>query len=179
MNATDAAAHVPDEADSRAAVRWLIRRDLDAVLRIERASYRRDFTWSREDFVLTMGLSHVIGSVVELFRPDRDPVVAGFILYAQEPRRPNEPKAQALRRYEILNLAVDPLYRGRGLGRRLVARVTHRPARRVAARIDVHEGNLTALHFFKALGWRATAVLRGAYEFDGADAIRMESRGTK
>lgn len=156
------------------ALRWLIRKDLDRVLAIERASYRRDFTWGREDFIQTLNLGHVIGTVAELYRPAREPVVAGFILYAHlyEPgtRLPGEP-----RHLEILNIAVDPLYRGRDLGRKLVARVTHKPGRHVHAQADVHEANLGALLFFRALGWRATGLLRNQYDWpDGADAVRME-----
>lgn len=146
-------------------VRWLTRRDLPRVLQIERASYRRDFTWGEEDFLAALRAGSVIGKVAEVHPEGGEPQVVGFCVHEHELHP---------RRIEVRNLAVCPLWRLRGVGRALIRGLTRRPRPRIRA--EVHEANLDAQLFFRSLGFRAIQVLRGHYDFDGADAYVMEYR---
>lgn len=145
-------------------VRWMMRGDMESVLRIERASYRRDFTWGEEDFRTALKRGSVIGKVAELLE-EAGPRVVGFCVYEHELHP---------RRLDVRNLAVCPLWRLRGVGRALLRGLTRRPRPRIRA--EVHEANLDAQLFFRAMGFRAMQVLRGHYDFDGADAYGMEYR---
>jgi ribosomal-protein-alanine N-acetyltransferase len=74
---------------------------------------------------------------------------------------------------EILNLAVAPEYRRRGIGRRLVAE-TLAVARQRGARqcwLEVRAANRTARDFYRALGFAETSRRRGYYRNPEDDAV--------
>ena len=54
---------------SRTQIRWLIRRDMDDVLAIERASFQ--FPWTEEEFLCCLRQRNCIGTVAELDHRDR------------------------------------------------------------------------------------------------------------
>ncbi|MCA9038691.1 MAG: ribosomal-protein-alanine N-acetyltransferase RimI, partial [Planctomycetaceae bacterium] len=61
---------VPDA--SRTQIRWLIRRDMDEVLTIERNSFQ--FAWNEEEFLCCLRQRNCIGTVAEL-----DHKIVGFM----------------------------------------------------------------------------------------------------
>jgi len=74
---------------------------------------------------------------------------------------------------EILNLAVAPAQRRRGLGRRLVAEALARGRARGAERswLEVRASNQTALEFYRALGFREQSRRRAYYRDPIEDAV--------
>lgn len=141
-------------------IRWLIRRDLPYVLDIEAASF--EYAWVEEDFVACLRERNCIGMVAE-----HGATIAGFMIYE-------------LHKYKlhVLNFAVSPAWRRRGVGRQLVEKLVSKLSshRRVSVTLDVRESNLAAQKFFGSQGFRAKQVLRGHYEDSGEDAYRMELR---
>ena len=72
---------------------------------------------------------------------------------------------------ELLNLAVDPAFRRRGIGRRLVAELTS--SHRGTLWLEVRESNLGARKFYKSLGFCEAGCRPGYYPGSGEGAIVM------
>lgn len=138
-------------------IRWMIRRDMPEVLRIEQDGF--EWPWTEEDFLRCLRERNVIGMSAE----HKDEVV-GYMVYELHPRR-----------LHIMNLAVHPDYRRQGVGRQMVAKLVGklRDHRRTAVTVDVRETNLAAQLFFRRLYFRARKVLRGYFEDTGEDAYPM------
>ncbi|MFZ5833598.1 MAG: GNAT family N-acetyltransferase [Planctomycetota bacterium] len=127
--------------------RWLLRRDLDAVLAIEREAF--EFPWSRDDFIRALGERATLGAVCE----DSVGRVCGYAMYRLRPRS-----------IELLNLAVAPRERRTGVGRVIVGRLVEKGlalGRRRWLVVMVRERNLPAQLFFRACGLRCVHVRRG------------------
>lgn len=137
--------------------RWLIRRDLPAVLGIERASFPRP--WTEDDFLAVLRRRTCIGMVAEAGNER----VVGYALYELHRDR-----------LHVLNLAVDPSSRRMGVGWRTAAWLAAKlhACRRRKMTVAVSDANLAACLFWKACGFTATGVLRNYYG-DGTDAIRF------
>lgn len=140
-------------------IRWMIRRDMADVLNIENACF--EFPWSEADFTNALRQRNCIGMVAE-----HNARIMGFMIY--------ELHKQHL---HILNFAVAP-FQGRGIGRQMLEKLREKLSRERRNRIqcEVRERNLDALMFFKAMGFRATGLLRDFYRDSPEDAIRMEYR---
>lgn len=143
---------------TRVDIRWMIRRDLPDVLAIENASF--EFPWCEEKFLRILGQQNHIGMVAE-----HNKHIIGTYIYA-------------LRRdwIELLTFAVQPEFRGRGLGRLMIAKLVGKLSAKRRTRIVLYlrETNLPAQLFFRAVGFRAEAVLRGHFKDTGEDAYGME-----
>ena len=74
-------------------IRWMIRRDMPEVLRIENDSF--EFNWTEEDFLACLRQRNCIGMVAEY-----DGRVVGFMIYELHKTR-----------LHILNFAVAPGFR--------------------------------------------------------------------
>lgn len=138
-------------------LRWMIRRDIPAVLAIEQASFTPH--WDEEDFIHCLRQRNCIGMVAEVREQ-----VAGYMIYELHKNR-----------LHVLNFAVDPPHRRRGVGRAMIQKLFNKlsPLRRTSIVLDVRETNLEAQKFYRACGFLATAVLRGHYIDTGEDAYRM------
>lgn len=138
-------------------IRWLIRTDMPAVLRIERASFGQP--WTEDEFLRCLKQRNCIGLVA--VRSDQ---AIGFVLY--------ETLQDKLR---VLNLAVDPGERRSGAGTALVRKLQDKlqRGRRERLILLVRERNLDAQLFFRAVGLRAVKVLRRYYRDEDEDAIGM------
>lgn len=144
----------------RVYVRWVIRRDMPEIMATE--EQRFPFCWVEEDFLAHLRQRNCIGMVAEV----GDKVV-GYMVYIME-------KAKL----RLLNFAVDPNYRRRGIGSQLMAKLqsklqSHRRTRIV---LTVRETELGAQHFLRAQGFEATKVLRGYFQDSGEDGYRMVCR---
>jgi ribosomal-protein-alanine N-acetyltransferase len=131
--------------------------DMREVLQIEQATFEQP--WTEEDFRRCLRLGNCIFMVAELRR-----VVAGFMVY------------QLLaRQFYMLNFAVHPAYRRKGIGTKMVEKIASvlRPEARNEIIFDVRETNLPIQLFLQKSGFWATRVLRSHYEDTGEDGYRM------
>lgn len=78
----------------------------------------------------------------------------------------------------VRNLVVVPAFRRRGVASQMFARLCYRLNDKMQKfiRLDVRESNVSAQLFFKALGFRATHILKDFFEDTGEDAYRMQYR---
>jgi ribosomal-protein-alanine N-acetyltransferase len=130
--------------------------DLDALVAIERGSPR---AWNREAFAAEFG---------------RTPPTL-FVLRAS-----GAPVAFAVVRFQppdmdILNLAVSPEWRGRGLGRLLLSSLLDHAAGNGVQSVflEVREGNEKARKLYENAGFAETQRRRGFYQEPPEDAILM------
>lgn len=141
-------------------IRWLIRRDMPEVLRIEQSSF--EFSWTEEDFLCCLRQRNCIGMVAE-----RDHQIVGFMIYELHKSRLN-----------ILNFAVAPEHRKQGIGTQMILRLIDKLSqqRRKEILFEVRERNLDAQLFFRSQGFRAVRVLRAHYDDTAEDAYIMQFR---
>ena len=135
-------------------IRWLIRRDMDEVLEIERRSF--SIPWTEEEFLVCLR-RNCIGTVYE----SSQGYIHGFMIY--------ELHKSTLR---LLNLAVAPEVRQTGVGRSMVQRLIDKLSqqKRRFVEAEVRETNLKAQLFFSGAGFRAVQVLRRHYDETNEDA---------
>lgn len=141
-------------------IRWLIRRDMPEVLKIERESF--EFPWTDEDFMCCLRQRNCIGMVAEY-----DHQIVGFMVYELHKAR-----------LHILNFAVAGEYRRMGVGTQMVLRLVDKLSqqRRQEIVLEVRERNLDAQLFFRTQSFRAISVLRQHYEDTEEDAYIMRFR---
>lgn len=144
----------------RVHIRWMIRRDMPEVLGIEGDSF--EFPWSEDDFLRCLRQRNCIGMVA-----DYEDRVAGFMIYELHKTR-----------LHVLNFAVSPAFRQRGIGRQMMSKLMAKLSQQRRSRLllEVRETNLSAQLFFRQLGFRAVSVLRGFYEDTPEDAYVMQYR---
>ncbi len=141
-------------------IRWLIRRDMSDVLKIERESF--EFPWTDEDFLCCLRQRNCIGMVAEY-----DHQIVGFMVYELHKSR-----------LHILNFAVAEEFRRMGVGSQMVLRLIDKLSqqRRNEILLEVRERNLAAQLFFKTQTFRAVTVLRCHYDDTEEDAYIMRFR---
>jgi [ribosomal protein S18]-alanine N-acetyltransferase len=141
-------------------IRWMIRRDMPAVLAIEDASF--EYPWSEEEFIRCLRQRNCIGMVAE--REDR---VVGFMIYELHKNR-----------LHLLNFSVCPEARRCGVGTAMIEKLAGKLSteRRNRIMLEVRETNLEAQLFFKNFGFKAISVLRDFYEDTTEDAYLMQFR---
>ena len=141
-------------------VRWMLQRHMPEVLGIENASF--EFPWTEAEFVACVRQRNCVGLVAEV-----DDKVVGYMIYEM-----------AKSKIRLLNLAVSPEWRRRGVGRYLVQKLINKLSLQKRNRItlEVRETNLPAQLFFRSLGFRATSVLRNFYQDTPEDAYLMQYR---
>ena len=124
--------HTQKQLDTQ--IRWLIRRDMPEVLKIEQESF--DTPWTEEDFLCCLRQRNCIGMVAELDRQ-----VVGFMVYELHKAR-----------LHILNFAVSLEFRRLGIGTQMVLRLIDKLSqqRRHEILLEVRERNLNAQLFFAA-----------------------------
>ena len=139
------------------AVRRFRRADLDRILEIEKASFGRDawdrnllaefFDICRKYFLVAVRQSKVCGYMITCIRGDRA---------------------------EVVSIAVDPRFRGRGAASALMDSTLRRLKRRKTARLIlmVKVSNTEARAFYMKYGFEKTRLVRKYYE-DGADGLLM------
>ena len=142
--------------------------DLEAVLEIERASFRTP--WSREAFLHELERNRVAGLwVARGERPvgtEGTAVVGYLCLWAVADE------------VHVTNLAVHPEWRGAGIGRLLVGTLLlhHRGRGARRAFLEVRPGNAEARRLYAGLGFKEVGRRRGYYVDTGEDALLLEAR---
>lgn len=146
--------------DARVHIRWMIRRDMPEVLEIEQASL--EYPWSDDDFLRCLRQRNCIGMVAEHGEKD-----VGFMIYELHKFK-----------LHLLNFAVHPQWRRRGVGAQMVAKLVGKLSnhRRTRITLEMRETNLDAQKFFRSQGFRAARVLSKFFEDSGEDAFVMEYR---
>jgi ribosomal-protein-alanine N-acetyltransferase len=132
--------------------------DLDRVLEIESASFARP--WTRRHFQDEMAAPGSSPVVAE----SGDRGLAGYLCLKE-----------VLDEAEILDVAVDPAFRGRGVGRGLVdwAVGLCRERQLNLLCLEVRVGNVEAIALYRRLGFIEVGRRRKYYE-NGDDAILMD-----
>ncbi len=135
-------------------IRWMVRRDMPEVLAIE-----YEYPWCEEDFLRCLRQHNCIGMVVE-----HNDNIIGFVIYELNHNKIN-----------ILNLAIHPEFRHRGVGRIIIYKLIGKLSchRRNQITISLRETALGAQLFLRGLGFRATEVIRGYYPNTEEDAYLM------
>jgi ribosomal-protein-alanine N-acetyltransferase len=141
-------------------IRWMIRRDMPEVLRIEHDSF--EFNWTEEDFLACLRQRNCIGMVAE-----HDNRVVGFMIYELHKTK-----------LHILNFAVAPVFRRLAVGAQMIEKLINKLSqqRRQEIVLEVRETNLAAQLFYQSQGFRAVRVLRGHYADSAEDAYVMQYR---
>lgn len=141
--------------------RRLTAEDLQAVLELERAAFPTP--WNEEQFQLafTREIFHVFG----LFQRDEAGRESELLAYAAFYHAAGE--------MEILNIAVTPLARRRGLGKRLLNLALSIGARLGAevCFLEVRESNLAARTLYAHAGFTQVGRRPGYYKDTGEDAL--------
>ena len=137
----------PAMSKSRIEIRWLIRSDMDEVLRIENESFCVN-RWSEEEFLACLRQRNCIG--VTIVRDYSE--VLGFMIYQLSKQK-----------LIILNMAVQPESRRQGYGRMSIERLKDKlhKQRRTSVQAHVTEDNLDAHLFFSKCGFRCEKTERG------------------
>ena len=126
-------------------IRWLIRKDLPAVMAIEGMSFV--LPWTEDDFHRCLCTRNCIGMVAVT-----NDLVTGYMIYALHKTR-----------IEVLNFAVHPDFRRMGIGGRMVEKLKWKSRGTGHVRtitLVVSERNLRAQMFFRSHGFRAIEVIR-------------------
>lgn len=137
--------------------RWMVRRDMPEVLAIEQQSF--EFAWSEEDILSCLRQQNCIGMIAE-----QNDKIVGFMIYELL-------KSQL----HLLNFAVLETSRRQGVGSTMISKLIRKleQQKRTEIRTEVRESSIAAQLLFKALGFRATKVLRDYYEDSSEDAYLM------
>lgn len=143
-------------------IRWMIRRDLDEVLEIEKQSF--DDPWDKKEFIDRLRVYETIGMVFTY-----QDVVAGYVVYTLHKRS-----------LEILNLAVHPEYRRCSAGTLLIEKLQYKVNghyRRDHITALVRETNLPAQKLLAKNHFICDGIVKGAYANHDEDAYSFIYRG--
>jgi ribosomal-protein-alanine N-acetyltransferase len=138
-------------------LRTLTPHDLDAIEVIERASYPTP--WSRSMFASELAKP----SSISLGAVDGDELVGYLII------------SRYVDAWHVMNLAVAPAHRSRGIARMLLDRlfaVTLGDERR-GYTLEVRVSNERAIRLYEAAGFESRGVRRGYYTDNREDALIM------
>lgn len=131
--------------------------DLDVLVAIEDQSFKAP-NWAREDF-----LKH------ECLVAECDGKVTGFVVF----REIFAGDAETLAEREILNIAVAPEHRGKGLAKALMAEILRGSGEFF---LEVRESNSAARQLYRKLGFVEVARRPNYYESPSETAIVMKMK---
>jgi ribosomal-protein-alanine N-acetyltransferase len=139
-------------------VRWMVRRDFAKVQTIEQACF--EFPWTEEEFRQCLQQPNCLCVVAEY-----EGQVVGYVVY-ETPKN----------RIFISNIAVDPEFQRHNVARQMVQKLVSKMLyqRRHRIVVEIRETNLPALLCFRALGFRASTVLKNFYEDQSEDTYVLQ-----
>ena len=133
--------------------RWMLRADLESVLRIEKESF--EFPWLRDDFIKCLRHRNAIGMVFQLPVDCGVLDIAGFMIYSLGKTK-----------IELLNFAVEKELRRRFIGKQMMDKLKGKltSGKRTVIFTRVRESNLEAQLFFRDQGFLAIKVLKNSFD---------------
>jgi ribosomal-protein-alanine N-acetyltransferase len=137
-------------------IRRLAYADLPQVIGIERRAFPTP--WSLAMFVLE--LSKPAG--VCLAAVDEDGELAGYLVCSKFEDA-----------WHLMNIAVDPLRRRRGVGRALLLELLEHVGPDARLTLEVRTSNIGAIALYEAFDFRSAGVRRRYYQDNGEDALIM------
>ena len=141
---------------ARPEVRRLTYADLPQVIAIERRAFPTP--WSLAMFVLE--LSKPAG--VCLAAVEADGELAGYLVCSKFEDA-----------WHLMNIAVDPLRRRRGIGRALLVELLELVGPDARLTLEVRTSNAGAIALYEAFEFRSAGVRRRYYQDNGEDAVIM------
>lgn len=135
--------------------------DLREIEEIERRSYATP--WSRSMFASELAKPSSI--CLGAFEADvEDPRLCGYLIVSRY-----------VDAWHVMNVAVDPAHRGRGIATMLLERLFELTADdpRRGYTLEVRVSNATAIRLYERLGFRARGIRRGYYTDNREDALIM------
>jgi [ribosomal protein S18]-alanine N-acetyltransferase len=141
-------------------IRRLALGDLDQIDRIERDSYPTP--WSRSMFAGELAKTSSV--TVGAFDTEMADRLVGYLVVSRY-----------VDAWHIMNVAVDPDHRRRGIATRLLDALFATTAgdSRRGYTLEVRISNTTAIALYERLGFQATGVRRGYYTDNREDALVM------
>lgn len=132
--------------------------DLDAIERIERASYPAP--WSRAMFTSELAKPSSI-SLAALDEHDR---LLGYLVLSR-----------FVDAWHVMNVAVDPAWRRRGIASALLGRLFELTGadNRRGYTLEVRVSNHAAIRLYERFGFRSKGIRRGYYTDNREDALIM------
>lgn len=145
----------PAEAGGERAVRRLAYSDLPTVISIERRSFPAP--WSLAMFVLE--LSKPSGICLAAIEGER---LVGYLVCSRYDRV-----------WHLMNVAVAPERRRRGVASRLISRLVEESGQELPFTLEVRISNREAIAMYERLGFRSAGVRPRYYQDNGEDALIM------
>ena len=145
----------PAPADDTVRIRRLAYADLPQVIAIERRAFPTP--WSLAMFVLELSKASGVCLAATV-----DGRVAGYVVcsrYADV--------------WHVMNVAVDPEHRRRGIGAALLEHLLAEVGDDAALTLEVRRTNAQAMRLYERHGFRAAGVRRRYYQDNGEDALVM------
>jgi [ribosomal protein S18]-alanine N-acetyltransferase len=136
-------------------VRQLAYSDLPAVISIERRSFPAP--WSLAMFVLE--LSKPSGICLAATAADE---LLGYLVCSRYDRV-----------WHLMNVAVAPEWRRRGVATRLISRLVEEGGGKLPFTLEVRVSNRAAISMYEGLGFRSAGVRPRYYQDNGEDALIM------
>lgn len=138
-------------------VRRMTEQDLDRVMAIEQQAFT--LPWSRQSY-----MGELKNQFATYLVCDREAQLAGYVgIWV------------VFEEAHITNIAVDPKWRGQGLGRVLMEEAEKVARQKKALRIllEVRPSNHAALSLYESMGYMETGRRKEYYSDNGEDAIIM------
>jgi ribosomal-protein-alanine N-acetyltransferase len=140
---------------AQTSIRPLAYSDLPQVIAIERRSFPTP--WSLAMFVLELSKpSGVCLAAVESQQ------VVGYLICSRYTEA-----------WHLMNIAIDPAARRRGLGTGLIEAMLERAGREAPYTLEVRESNIPAIALYEQFGFRSAGTRRRYYRDTGEDAMIM------
>jgi ribosomal-protein-alanine N-acetyltransferase len=144
-----------NQSEVNTEIRRLVYSDLPAVISIERRSFPAP--WSLAMFVLELSKPSGI-----CLAATEDGELLGYLVCSRYDRV-----------WHLMNVAVAPERRRRGVASRLISRLIEEGGGKLPFTLEVRVSNREAISMYEALGFRSAGVRPRYYQDNGEDALIM------
>jgi ribosomal-protein-alanine N-acetyltransferase len=136
------------QTSDKSYTRWLIKRDIPAVMEIENSSF--PYPWTEQEFLRMLKKKNCEGFVY-----DNKETVVGFILAEFDQSS-----------CEIVNFAVSVDHRRQGFGKKMINDIIRKHSHKRTIFVVTSDSNLGTHLFLSQMGFYATKVLKNYYDVD-------------